>query len=432
MNSRSAMENPFRPGAGHPPPFFAGRVQEQQTFARLLQQQNPVHCVFITGGNGYGKTSLLEQFRQRAEMADWIFVSNELSESSSLSEERLVTRIIADLSSALEKRIVPTQTIVAKTASDKPQFPENDSNLQTLVYGALRNSYESETGSPHDKLQKILLKLGTLAQKSGIRGIVLAYDKAQHLNAAESINGSLLSMLMSVVGSTQTVAGSSPCMLVLSGLSVKPDKLNNGWQDDGNATRFTISLDRLTIEEAFQAISNPIRQRNPPMNMSSDVIYHAARLSGGHPYLIQLLGKELIDQVMQHKGILKVDEFPSGDALERLESGFFGMMWKQSSLQEQELLRKIVDHQPDNARSASKDDKSTGFSVNSCIGDGPAGALLDGLCDRGILYKTPDRRYAFTVPMSEMMIKRRLKAQDDIDSWSDHGRESNVPGVVKS
>ena len=34
----SPFVNPFRPGAGHSPPYLAGREEEKQEFAHLLDQ----------------------------------------------------------------------------------------------------------------------------------------------------------------------------------------------------------------------------------------------------------------------------------------------------------------------------------------------------------------------------------------------------------
>jgi hypothetical protein len=43
---------------------------------------------------------------------------------------------------------------------------------------------------------------------------------------------------------------------------------------------------------------------------------------------------------------------------------------------------------------------------------------LSGLCDRGVLFRTRHGYYAFTVPMSETMILRRLRRQDELAySW---------------
>ena len=40
MNTESPIfSNPFRPGAGHMPPYLAGRDKEEKEFHKLLQQK---------------------------------------------------------------------------------------------------------------------------------------------------------------------------------------------------------------------------------------------------------------------------------------------------------------------------------------------------------------------------------------------------------
>ena len=54
------FQNPFRPGAGHMPPYLAGRQEEQKEFHRLLQQKTILDNLVLTGLRGVGKTVLLE------------------------------------------------------------------------------------------------------------------------------------------------------------------------------------------------------------------------------------------------------------------------------------------------------------------------------------------------------------------------------------
>ena len=41
--------NPFRPGAGHMPPYLAGRTQETKEFLRLLTQNIIMENLVLTG-----------------------------------------------------------------------------------------------------------------------------------------------------------------------------------------------------------------------------------------------------------------------------------------------------------------------------------------------------------------------------------------------
>ena len=85
----SVFQNPFRPGAGHPPPYLAGREQEKQEFQRLLQQQAILDNLVLTGLRGVGKTVLLNTLEPMAIPHRWLWLGNDLSEAASLNEENL-------------------------------------------------------------------------------------------------------------------------------------------------------------------------------------------------------------------------------------------------------------------------------------------------------------------------------------------------------
>ena len=92
------FQNPFKPGAGHMPPYLAGRGSETKDFLRLLEQRTILSNVVLTGLRGVGKTVLLEKWKPLAIERKWLWVGTDLSESTSVSEEMLVVRLLTDLS----------------------------------------------------------------------------------------------------------------------------------------------------------------------------------------------------------------------------------------------------------------------------------------------------------------------------------------------
>src|SRR5713226_7993106 len=100
------FRNPFRPGAGHMPPYLAGREEETDQFRRLLDQETILKNLVLTGLRGLGKTVLLETFKPMAMQAGWLWAGADLSESTSISEENLATRLLTDLSVVLSSLVV--------------------------------------------------------------------------------------------------------------------------------------------------------------------------------------------------------------------------------------------------------------------------------------------------------------------------------------
>src|SRR5262245_61876026 len=92
--------NPFRPGAGHMPPYLAGRDKETKEFLNLLNQNVILSNLVLTGLRGVGKTVLLETFKPLALQTKWLWVGTDFSESASVSEETLGQRLLADLAIA--------------------------------------------------------------------------------------------------------------------------------------------------------------------------------------------------------------------------------------------------------------------------------------------------------------------------------------------
>src|ERR1700730_5203694 len=92
------FENPFRPSAGHMPPYLAGRVKEKQGFQTLLAQQIVTDNGIFTGLRGVGKTVLLKSMKPVAIQSGWLWTGDDFTESNSLTEARIAERILTDLS----------------------------------------------------------------------------------------------------------------------------------------------------------------------------------------------------------------------------------------------------------------------------------------------------------------------------------------------
>jgi len=73
--------NPFRPGAGHQPPYLAGRQFERKEFSRVLEQTTILENMLITGLRGVGKTVLLDSLKPLAFEKRWIWIGADINES---------------------------------------------------------------------------------------------------------------------------------------------------------------------------------------------------------------------------------------------------------------------------------------------------------------------------------------------------------------
>ena len=84
MNVAASYINPFRPGAGHRPPYLAGRKHEKEEFNKLLEQRVITDNVVLTGLRGVGKTVLLDELKSAALSSGWLWVGTDMSESATI------------------------------------------------------------------------------------------------------------------------------------------------------------------------------------------------------------------------------------------------------------------------------------------------------------------------------------------------------------
>lgn len=425
MDRRTLIENPYRPGAGHIPPFLAGRGDEQARFKRAIHQIRPTENFLVTGLRGFGKTVLLDRMRKIAEQSYWLWVGNDLSESASLSEERLALRILTDLAHVLTAKLLHGEGLSTSPASlndSRPVVPDSDREQE--VFAAFKGIYERAPGLPSDRLKAVMAKASSLAAQARASGIVLAYDEAQCLTDHAERNEFPMSMLVETVASMQKQDAVVPVLLVLCGLPQVQDALTETRTYTERMFQ-VFSLERLSREDTWAAIAEPISNLTPPLHVSKELIGKVVDLSGGYPYLIQFFGRELVEKLLANGGTLPAAGFPGADTLERLDAGLFGARWNKTTDKQREFLGLIATRQRSSGQEFSAQEISQLDPSGACT-NSYASQMLQALCERGLTYRTRRGRFAFTVPMSETMILRRLKSEDRVaESWSKGPNETS-------
>ena len=145
------FDNPFRAGAGHMPPYLAGRTDEQDIFRKLLKQSVITDNLVITGLRGVGKTVLLAQLKPIALQSGWMWAGDDFSEQASLSEEHICTKIITDLSVNMSQIFVKTQIEMPLGFVGQPKKQQ-----RPLGFKDLEKEYKDAPGHASDKLKHLL------------------------------------------------------------------------------------------------------------------------------------------------------------------------------------------------------------------------------------------------------------------------------------
>jgi Cdc6-like AAA superfamily ATPase len=398
----SNFVNPFRPGAGHKPPYLAGRQLETEEFRKLLQQTTILQNVVLTGLRGVGKTVLLDDWKSLAFQNGWCWVGTDLSESASLTEERLALRLMTDLA-------VVTSSIVLETGeiSGMGFRPEIQQVHRTLDFEFMTQLFNVTPGLVADKLKTVLELVWQCLKRENKRGIIFAYDEAQNLADHTQKEEYPLSLLLDVFQSIQKK--DIPFMLVLTGLPTLFPKLVEA-RTFSERMFHVINLDRLNEQAIKDAINKPLDQPNCPFKSHIGVIEKLIILdSEGYPYFIQFIGHEIVDVFMQVWETNQKDfAIPSEDIRRKLDADFFAGRWARATDRQREMLT-VIAHL---ANSESEFTVQEIVLMSKDISEKPfksshISQMLVSLCNAGLVYKNRHGKYSFAVPLLGRFILRQ-------------------------
>lgn len=393
--------NPFRPGAGHQPPYLAGREAEKQEFFRLLEQKIILENMVLTGLRGVGKTVLLEALKPFALDSKWLWVGADLSEAASLREEHMAIRLCTDLS-------LVTSSVVAAAEQVRPfGFGTDVETVEhRLDYRTLMHIYEQTPGLALDKIKTVLETAWAALAPTGIRGIVFAYDEAQNLADHAEKEQFPLSLLLDTFQSLQRKG--FPLMLVLTGLPTLFPALVASRTFSERMFR-VVFLDRLLDDDSREAIQRPIASTKGAMRLSNQSVDTIVKMSGGYPYFIQFICKEVYDAFIQRMDKGRDARVPISEIMQKLDTDFFAGRWGRATDRQRELMFVI-------AHLESSGDE---FSVQGVVeksrvmlekpfSSSHVNQMLVTLSTQGLVFKNRHGRYSFAIPLLADYIRRQI------------------------
>jgi len=399
-----AFQNPFRPGAGHSPPYLAGRKEETKEFERLLAQDTLLENMILTGLRGVGKTVLLDTFKPIAQAANWLWIGADLSESTSVSEETMATRLITDLST------VTSNIVLDQSMKSSVGFAATERmNTVTLSYDLLMRVYAQRPGLVADKLKAVLSLAWSAitSTKNPARGLVFAYDEAQNLADQAAKEQYPLSLLLDVFQSLQKQG--IRFMLVLTGLPTLFPKLVDARTFAERMFR-VVFLQKLSAEDSREAFTRPISDGLCPVRLSDVSIDVVVEMSGGYPYFIQFIGREVYDAFLANvRAMGQPGQVPIDAIKRKLDTDFFAGRWARVTDRQRELLLVIAhlencddEFTVQEVVDGSKTDLEKSFSSSH------VNQMLATLQGTGLVYKNRHGKYSFAVPMFGPFVLRQM------------------------
>lgn len=382
------------------PPYLAGREAEQLEFQRLLKQETILDNLVLTGLRGVGKTVLLERLKPSAIRANWLWVGTDLSETISVSEANLATRIITDLS------VVTSALTLEAGQTEQAGFTGKPSTiLQPMNYAFLHRKFEETPGLVVDKLKNILEFVWSVLSQTDRKGIVFAYDEAQNLSDNAQKEQYPLSVLLDLFQSIQRKG--IPFMLVLVGLPTLFPKLVEARTYAERMFR-VVALSQLNEKDRRDAIEKPVQDAKCPIKFTAASVEIIADLSGGYPYFIQFIGREVFDIWIQRLNAGAETAIPVDEITRKLDTDFFTGRWARVTDRQRELMFVI----------SSLSNCDSEFSVQEIVdesenvlekgfGNSHVNQILLALTNQGLVYKNRHGKYSFAVPLMAGFIQRQ-------------------------
>ncbi|HVC96432.1 MAG TPA: ATP-binding protein [Pirellulales bacterium] len=395
--SPTSYMNPFRPGAGHMPPYLAGRREETKEFLRLLEQDVVLENLVLTGLRGVGKTVLLEAFKPRAIEGRWLWVGTDLAEAASLSEDRICLRLLADLA-------VVTSSIVIDRRETRPAGFHRGRAIETrLTFEVLSGVFGGTPGLAVDKLKAVLELVWSCLQRRGARGVIFAYDEAQNLSDHAAKDQFPLSLLLDCFQSLQRRG--VPNLLLMAGLPPLFAKLVQARTFAERMFR-VVTLDRLDDHDCRDAILKPLLETRNRARFSRAVIEQVIVASGGYPYFVQFICRELYDAHLQRRP--RSAAVPIDDILRKLDTDFFAGRWARATDRQRELLT-VIAHVEGSDKEFTVQDvaRKSAELLSRRFSPSHVSQIFGNLVNAGLLYKNRHGKYAFAVPLLGRFVLRQ-------------------------
>ena len=381
------LENPFRPGAGTPPPALVGRDELiskfRLTVGRAMKGQ-PGKSVMPIGLRGVGKTVLLNAFNEIAESEGLKVGYIEAPETGDL--RRLLAtrlrRILVDLDRAGKVSRAAKRALGALRS-----FTYNlpDGSSLSLNVDALTGVADS--GDLSDDLTDLLVEAGHAARDRNT-GIVLAIDEVQYLSTEE------LAALISAIH--RTVQLNLPVVLVGAGLPQLPGLTGNAKSYAERLFEFP-RIDSLDDGHARDVLRLPVAEQN--VAFTTGALDQLLAQAHGYPYFLQEWGYEVWN-VADQSPIGATDVAAAAPLVRRkLDESFFLVRMDRVTPAETIYLRAMADLGPGPHRSGDIASQ-IGVQVETVA------PRRSALIRKGMIYSPAHGDTAFTVPLFDEFLRR--------------------------
>ena len=381
-----AFSNPFRPGAGTPPPALVGRdelIDKYEVALRRAMAGRPGKSIMPIGLRGVGKTVLLNRFHEIAREHGLHVSLIEAPESGDF-KRLMATRlrsILLELDQGPVSRAVKRALGILKSFS----YTLPDGTSIALDVDAVAGSADS--GILSEDTADLLTAVGEAAHDRQ-SGVLIAIDELQYLDGEEL--GALISAIH------RTVQLSLPIILVGAGLPQLPGLAGNAKSYAERLFDFP-RIDSLASDDACAVLSVPASEQD--VEFAHDALDEIVKITHGYPYFLQEWGYHVWNAAPRSPVTLEDVRLAAPDVQRQLDENFFLVRMDRLTPAEKQYLQAMAELGAGPHRSGDVAAR-LGVKVESVA------PRRSALIQKGMVYSPAHGDTAFTVPLFDEFLRR--------------------------
>jgi hypothetical protein len=381
-----AVENPFSPGAGTPPPAFVGRddlIASYEVALRRTVSGRPGKSIMPIGLRGVGKTVLLNRFDRTAQDEGLVSMFIEAPETGDF-EHLLAARLRSVL---LELDRGSFSRAVKRALGTLKSFSYNLSDGTSIALDIEAIPGSADSGVLSEDTTDLLVAVGEAAADRQ-RGLLVAVDEVQYLAADE------LAALITAIH--RTVQLGLPVILVGAGLPQLPGLAGNAKSYAERLFDFP-EIGSLENEDARAVLTTPAGEHG--VEFAEDALDSLLNFTQGYPYFLQEWGYHVWNAAPESPITLDDVNLAARDVQRRLDENFFRVRIDRLTPAEKQYLVAMAELGPGPHRSGDIAAR-LGVKVESVA------PRRSGLIQKGMVYSPAHGDTAFTVPMFDDFLRR--------------------------
>ncbi len=391
-----AVQNPFAPGAGTPPPDLAGRDELRATLRTALERARigrPAKSAMLVGLRGVGKTVLLDRVREEAEAVGIHTVRIEAPEGRSLPallapQLRQALLRLSQIDKAKDFAVRGLRALAGFAKKLKVTYADIEVGFDYEPEPGLADNGDLE----HD-LQALFEQVGLSAKAAGT-ALAIFIDELQYVEQPQ------LAVLVTAIHRTEQRR--LPVVLVGAGLPQLRWQMGNAKSYAERLFDFP-TIGALPPDAAREAIEKPLWSEN--VAIAPEAMNLILEVTQGYAYFLQEWGSHTWLAATQSPILPDAVRQASVTAVAALDESFFRVRFDRLTPKERKYLRAMAELGPGPHRSGDIAD-AFDARVSSLA---PTRSSLIG---KGMVWSPNHGDTAFTVPLFDEFMRRIMPGAD--------------------